>query len=171
MVAYLKRIDTGYEGSLTRQAAPGDIVNEVLDSGTDWSTYGFGRPVKYNDAGKIVPVASGDTADVIKGMLVRTFPGRAITNTGTQAYPQINGGAVPVARRGFMAVKLNGATTPAKGGAVYIRVAGGSDTAPVGGIEAAADATTAANTVLLPRAQFEGAPGADGITTISFEIL
>ena len=170
MVAYLKRIDTGYEGSLTREAAPGDIVNEVLDSGTDWSTYGFGRPVKYTTAGKVVPVASGDTADLIEGFLVRSFPGRAISNTGDQAYPQINGGAYPVARRGFMAVKLQGATTPVKGGAVYIRLAGTSDTLLLGGVEAAADAT-AGNTIELPNAQFEGPAGADGITEISFTIL
>lgn len=170
MVAYLKRIDTGYEGSLTREAAPGDVVNEVLDSGTDWSTYGFGRPVKYNASGKVVPVAAGDTADKIEGFLVRSFPGRAISNTGDQAYPQINGGAYPVARRGFMAVKLQGATTPVKGGSVYVRVAGTSSTLLLGGFEAAADAT-AGNTIELPNAQFEGPAGADGITEISFTIL
>lgn len=170
MVAYLKRIDTGYEGDLTREAAPGDVVNEVLDSGTDWSTYGFGRPVKYNTAGKVVPVAAGDEATAIAGLLVRSFPGRAISNTGDQAYPQINGGAYPVARRGFMAVKLQGATTPVKGGPVYVRLAGTSDTLALGGFEAAADAT-AGNTIELPNAQFEGPAGPDGITEISFTIL
>ena len=170
MVAYLKRIDTGYEGSLTREAAPGDVVNEVLDSGTDWSTYDFGRPVKYNASGKVVPVAAGDTADKIEGFLVRSFPGRAISNTGDQAYPQINGGAYPVARRGFMNVKLQGATSPIKGGPVYIRLAGTSATLALGGFEAAADAT-AGNTIELPNAQFEGPAGVDGITEISFTIL
>lgn len=168
MVAYLKRIDTGYEGSLTREAAPGDIVNEVLDSGTDWSTYGFGRPVKYNASGKVVPVAAGDTADKIEGFLVRSSPGRAVSNTGDQAYPQVNGGAYPVARRGFMAVKLQGATTPVKGGPVYVRIGGTSSTLMLGGVEAAADTT---NTIEVPNAQFEGPAGVDGITEISFTIL
>ncbi len=170
MVAYLKRIDTGYAGDMTREPAPGDIVNEVLDSGTDWSTYGFGLPVKYNTSGKVVPVAAGDAATVVAGLLVRSFPGRAVSFTGDAAYPQIVAGAYPVARRGFMAVKLQGATSPIKGGPVYIRLAGTSSTLALGGFEAAADATEG-NTIELPNAQFEGPAGADGVTEISFTIL
>lgn len=170
MVAYLLRMDTGYAGALTREPGPGDIVNEVLDSATDWSAVPFSSPVKYNTSGKIVPLASGDTADVIEGLLVRTYPGRAVDFTGTASYPQINGGAVPVARRGFMNVVLQGATPAKKGGSVYIRVAGATGTEIVGGFEAAADAT-AGNTIELPNAQFEGPAGADGVTEISFTIL
>lgn len=170
MVAYLKRMDTGYAGGLSREPGPGDIVNETLDSTIDWSTYGFGRPVKYTTAGKITPLASGDTSADIIGFLVRTFPGRAVSYTGLAAYPQINGGAVPVARRGFMTVALQGATAATKGGAVYVRVAGTSSTEVPGGVEAADD-STAGNTILLANAQFEGPAGTDGIVEISFTIL
>ena len=168
MVAYLKRMDTGYAGDMTREPAPGDIVNEVLDSGTDWSTYGFGLPVKYNTVGKVVPVAAGDTAEKITGFLVRSFPGRAVSFTGDVAYPQIVAGAYPVARRGFMAVKLQGSATPVKGGPVYVRISGTTKTLLLGGVEGAADS---ANTIEVPNAQFEGPAGADGVTEISFTIL
>ena len=110
MVAYLKRMDTGYAGGLSREPGPGDIVNETLDSTIDWSTYGFGRPVKYTTAGKIPPIASGATSADIIGFLVRSIPRRAVSYTVLDAYPQINGCAVPVARRGFMTVVLQGAS-------------------------------------------------------------
>lgn len=168
MVAYLKRINVGFEGTLTREAAPGDVVNEVLDNTFDWSTYGFGRPVKYTANGKVTPLVTGDTADKIEGFLVRSFPGRAISNTGDQAYPQVNGGAYPVARRGLMAVKLQGAATPVKGGPVYVRIGGTSAMLLLGGVEATADN---ANTIEVPNAQFEGPAGADGVTEISFTVV
>ena len=168
MVAYIKRMNVGFEGDLTREAAPGDVVNEVLDNSYDWSTYGFGRPVKYTAKGKVTPLVTGDTASKIEGFLVRSFPGRAVSNTGDQAYPQINGGAYPVARRGFMAVKLQNVSTPVKGGPVYVRIGGTTSSLLLGGVEAAADTT---NTIEVPNAQFEGPAGADGVTEISFTIL
>lgn len=168
MVSYLKRIDTGYAGDMTREPGPGDIVNEVLEPSVDWSGQGFGVPVIYTSTGTISPVASGVTADQIQGLLVRSFPGRAVSNTGLVAYPQINGGAVDVARRGFMAVVLRNSAIPTKGAPVYIRVANATTGLAIGGIEAAADGDS---TIQLPNAQFEGPAGADGITEISFTIL
>lgn len=168
MVAYLYRIDTGFEGNLSRQSANGDVFSEILSPDADWSKYGFGRPVKYDDKGRIVPLAEKDTADVIQGFLVRNFPSRAIADDGFGGYPQVNGGAVPVARRGYMTVRLYGAAMAKKGAAVFIRIGSPSDTSPLGGVEAADSGD--GNTIKLPNAQFEGNAGVDGITEISFGI-
>lgn len=167
MVAYLFRMDTGYAGDMSREPAPGDIVNEVLDPTVDWSTYGFGMPIVYSATGTVTPVSSSTTVGQLKGLLVRTFPGRAVSNTGLAAYPQINGGAVDVARRGFMSVALRGAAVPVKGAPVYVRIANAGAGQVIGGFEAASDG---ANTLVLPNSQFEGPAGADGVTEISFNV-
>lgn len=169
MTAYKFRIDTGYAGTLSREPAPGDITPESLDPAANWSAYGFGLPVKYNGSGQITPLTGGETASQIAGLLVRSYPGRAVTNTGRTAYPQINGGAQDTARRGFMSVVLNGAGTPVKGSPVYVRVANAGTGEFIGGFEATVDAT-AGNQIELPNARFEGPAGSDGITEISFNL-
>lgn len=167
MVAYLNRIDTGYAGDMTREPGPGDIVNENLDPTVDWTKQAFGIPVVYSGSGLISPVTGDTTAADIKGFLVRSFPGRAVTLGGLTAYPVAGSGASDVARRGFMAVTLRGAAAAVKGGAVYVRIANAGAGQTIGGIEAAADGT---NTIELANAQFEGPAGADGVTEISFNV-
>ncbi|NHN93433.1 structural cement protein Gp24 [Acetobacter sicerae] len=169
MVSYLYRMDTSYAGDMTRQPAPGDIEQLALDPTVDWSTYGFGRPVVLTSDGKAtLPTASTKSSDIY-GMLVRAYPGFAVANTGNAAYPQINGEAYAVARRGFMAVPLQGSTSAAKGSSVYVRVGGVTSPSVLGAAEAAADATTASNTPALTGAKFVGPAGTDGITEISFD--
>jgi len=169
MTAYKFRIDTGYAGTLSREPAPGDITPENLDPSANWAAYGFGLPVKYNASGLITPLTGGETAAEIAGLLVRSYPGRAVSNTGSAAYPQVNGGAQDTARRGYMSVTLYGAGTPVKGSPVYVRVANPGTGEVVGGFEATAD-STASNQIELPNARFEGPAGSDGITEISFNL-
>lgn len=168
MVAYLLRMDTGYAGSMTREPGPGDLVQEKMEQTVDWSPYDFGTPVVYTPAGAITPISSSNKAEDICGLTVRSFPGRAVSNTGRIAYPTTNGDGLTVARRGFIAVALRGAAPSTKGAPVYVRIATPGEGTVIGGFEAAADGS---NTVELPNSQFEGAPGADGVVEISFTIL
>lgn len=170
MVSYNKSMDTSYEGTMTREVAPGDIVNEALAPDFNWADYGFGRPVKYDGKGKIVGLGATDKGESICGMLVRAYIG-GTTLGSERAHPILHGGAQSVARRGFMGVKLYGKTAAKKGAPVFVRIvlpaSKGTNEAVLGGIEAAADSS---NTIQLPNAQFEGPAGPDGITEISFNL-
>ncbi|MCE2563373.1 hypothetical protein [Komagataeibacter sp. FNDCF1] len=167
MVAYKFRMDTGYAGTLSREPAPGDITPENLDPTADWASYGFGMPYKYTSAGLATPLVGSETASEIMGLLVRSYPGRAVSYTGDSAYPQIGANGTDGARRGYMTVTLHGSATPVKGGAVYVRVANAGTGEVIGGIEAAADGD---DTIVLPAGRFEGTAGSDGLVEISFNL-
>ncbi|MNT89175.1 hypothetical protein D3C72_2298560 [compost metagenome] len=62
---------------------------------------------------------------------------------------------------------LGGTTDAAKGGTVYVRIAGAAAGKPLGGIEAAADST---NTVALTNAYFTGPKDAYGVVEVAFNI-
>lgn len=160
--AILYRMAQGIPGDVSR-ASVSTIESQPLASGTPFP--GYGLPGKIS-GGAFVPVSAvGDTAPY--GLLVRPFP-----TTGPDASDPL-GTAVPpttgvanILRRGYMTVKCN-AGTPALGGAVYIRYANGVTATPVGGIEAAAVAST---TVALTNAIFTGAADANGNVEIAFNI-
>ncbi|MBR7512626.1 hypothetical protein KC219_20915, partial [Mycobacterium tuberculosis] len=110
------------------------IESGILDSGFPFASYGI--PVK-RVSGKIRPVAAGDAAGVIIGLLVRPFPtGASQDPLGTSTPPTT--GVGNVMRRGYMTVQCN-AGTPADGGTVYVRVAAPSGAKVLGGIEAASE--------------------------------
>lgn len=163
MVSYLYRMDEGYQGALTREPAPGDVTQAALDPSVSWSEQNFGIPVVYNNSGQATPVTSTTTASDVIGFLVRPFPGYAVSQLSGQ-FPSIEAGVVDVARRGYMAVKLQNQTQPVKGGKVYIRINGASTGLVIGGIEAASNN----DTIELTGATFEGAPDGNGIVEISF---
>jgi len=150
MAAYLYRMPSGFAGMITRYDTV-DTQAQIIDSTTPPTA--FGIPVKLV-AGKIQPIAAGDAATVVAGILVRPFPfqGQSIsTAVGTTVPP--TAGTGDILRRGYCSVKVN-AGTPVAQGPVYIRVAAASGAKVIGGLEAAADST---NTVVLAGAQFESA--------------
>ncbi|NSX05083.1 structural cement protein Gp24 [Cupriavidus gilardii] len=161
--AILYRMPSGIPGDISRQSQA-TVEPQIFDPALPFPGYGlFGKLA----AGKFVPVASGDTAAVIYGLLVRPYPttgGAGSEPLGTATPP--TKGVCDVLRRGYMTVK-NNAGTPALGGTVYVRVAAAADGKPIGGIEAAADGT---NTVAVTGAIFMDGGDANGNVEISFNI-
>lgn len=153
----------GIAGDVTRQSQS-KIETGVLNASLPFAGYGlFGK----NVSGKFVPVAGGDAATVVYGILVRPFPtqgANASDPLGTSVPPTT--GLANVLRSGYISVK-NNAGTPALGGPVYIRVADAAAGQPIGGIEAAADET---DTILVAGAQFMGPADASGNVEIAFNI-
>ncbi|MCA7083398.1 hypothetical protein K7G19_07270 [Cupriavidus sp. DB3] len=161
--AILYRMASGIPGDISRQSQA-TVEPQIFDPALPFPGYGlFGKLA----AGKFVPVASGDTAAVIYGLLVRPYPttgGAGSEPLGTATPP--TKGVCDVLRRGYMTVK-NNAGTPALGGTVYVRVAAAAAGKPIGGIEAAADGT---NTVAVAGAIFMNGGDANGNVEIAFNI-
>lgn len=175
MVAYpIPKLPAGIPGTVHRMENA-EIITETSDPLLPFRAYGVAGVINASN-GRYRPVAAGDVDADVCGLLVRTFPGFAGTDWNAQGLGQ----SVPAAGtkpvnysvmiRGFMSIKVNGATAPVKNGAVYVRVAQGStDPAvqPIGGFEAAADG---ANTIQLTRTRFRGPADAYGNTEIAFRI-
>ncbi len=162
MVAFTFRAPVCVPGSITREREFATIEGLTVDS-TTYPT-AFGVPVKIV-SGKVQPVASGDTAAVIYGMLVRSFPdGASLDALGTSTPPVK--GVVNVLKRGYIGVHVN-AGTASLNSTVYVRVANAATGKPIGGIEAASDST---NTVTMVNAYFTGAADANGYGEIAFRI-
>lgn len=159
----LYRMGNGVAGDLTRQSQA-TIEPHVLGA-TPFAGFGLFAKIAAN---KAVPVGAGDAAAVIYGLLIRPYPtqgANASDPLGT-AVPA-TAGMVDILKRGYAAVKVNGAAAPAHGGIVYIRVAAAAGGKPIGGIEAAADG---GNTIIVGGCIFMGAADADGIAEIAFNI-
>lgn len=168
--AYAFRMPAGIPGTPNREWEHTGEPNQ-LDATLVPGAYG--DAVKMGSNGRIQALASGDAAAAVYGFLERAFPGQAGTTYG--ATTQLLGASAPpaagrctVMKRGYMSVLVQGATVPAKGGAVYIRLGG---TVPAGGrlngLEAAPDST---NTVLIPNCYWMGAPDANGNSEIAFNL-
>lgn len=143
MSAYLYRMPSGIAGAISR-AQSTDVDTGFYDSSYPFTAYGV--PCK-EVSGKLRPIASGDTFANVIGFLVRPFP-----TTGANASDPL-GVAVPATTgignrmtRGYMTV-INNSGTPARNGQVYVRVANASSGKPIGGIEAAAEATFTGGTI------------------------
>lgn len=163
MVAFLTRMPFGIPGDVTRQSQA-KIEAQVFNPSAAFSGYGlFGKI----NAGKFVPVGSGDTAASVYGVLVRPYPitgNNASDPLGTSVPPTT--GLADVLRSGYINVK-NNAGTPAVGGQVYIRVANATAGKPIGGIEAAA---VVDETIAVTGATFAGAADANGNVEIAYNI-
>jgi hypothetical protein len=166
---FLYRIPAGVPGFVNREQEHTGEPNQLDVTNPPLA---YGDPVKMGSNGKIQALAAGDTAAAIYGFLERPYPTQQ-QNYASQGYgnaaPQA-GARCTVMKRGYMTVKLQGATAAAKGGAVFVRIAG---TLPAGGrysnVEAAVDAT-AANTPTVPNAYFMGAADTDGNVEIAFNL-
>lgn len=161
--AILYRMASGIPGDISRQSQA-TVEAQIPNSVLPFPGYGlFGKIA----AGKFVPIAGGDTAAAVYGLLVRPYPttgGAGSEPLGTATPPTT--GVADVMRRGYMTVK-NNAGTPAIGGQVYVRVATPAAGKPIGGIEAAADG---ANTIAVTGATFMNAGDANGNVEIAYNI-
>ena len=170
MPAFLFRMPAGIPGMLTR-VENATVEPQITMPANPPTAYGV--PVVIDPVVlQIRPVIIGDVAASVYGILVRPFPtqGNLLNDplgTGTPAIA----GACSVLKRGYIMIQLNGTTAAKKGGAVWLRVAGGTTLKPVGGIEAAVDGTTASNTLLLTgNTYFTGPADSLGNIELAFNI-
>ncbi len=165
-VAFQYRMPAGIPGAVNR-ASSANVEAAIVDATLPPASYGLGLVIDGTSHNVRIP-KSGDTANSIYGMYVRPYPtgGSATDGLGTSTPPGA-GSIANVLKRGYMTVKLNGATAAAKGGTVFVRILTGTGTV-IGGIEAAADST---NTVTLPSNwYFTGPADASGNVEIAVNI-
>lgn len=160
-----KYLNNGFPGQYAEQ---GDHIVKTF-SNTGDATLNFGAAVFGLSGGVAAVGSTGLTPSATN------FKGVAIAQVKTaNAYnPQALGGytqnqPTPVIERGGVAVQVNNTAVnpPVIDGAVYVRVAGGTTTQPVGGFEAAADSTTPANTLQIANATWGSAADANGVALL-----
>lgn len=158
MSAYTYGMPTGFAGEVSRKAGATVESAQVGDS-----PLSFGQIVKLKN-GKLCPLAGGDTAKDVYGVVTRSYPS---TGEGPGYGPnQVAANSIcGVLRRGYISVSLSFGTA-AKGGAVYVRtVTSGERT--IGNIEAVADAE---NSFALAACLFMGDAGSGEIIEIAYNI-
>lgn len=141
--AFLYRMPSGIAGAISRSQSS-DVDTGVFDPNYPFPAYGV--PCK-KVSGKLRPIASGDTAADIVGILVRPFPttgANASDPLGTAVPPTTGIGNVLI--RGYITVKNNNGT-PSDESIGYVRVANASSGKPIGGIEAASETTFTGGTI------------------------
>lgn len=155
MPAYLNRMPAGIPGRVSRRNG---VTLEPIQLGSGML---FGAPGKVV-AEKFVPLADGDTVDVIYGFLASQYPTQsdmASLGGGSAA----EGTVQSVMRRGYMTVRITGGTA-AKDAPVYVVTAASAET--VGSLSASSGTGLAA----IPGCTFMGGADGDGNVEISFNI-
>lgn len=161
------RMPAGFAGDLQR-AEVATIETQLIDPTAPPTA--FGVAVKMVN-GKIQPINNAaDTAASVYGVNLRAYPiqGNGTDPLGTSTPP--TSGVADVLKRGYVMASLGGTTPATKDGTVYVRVAGAAAGKPLGGFEAAADATSA-NTVAMPSSwYFTGPADANGVVEVAINI-
>lgn len=162
MVAYQYRMPAGIAGEVTRSNSAVIEPNLVNASNPPLA---FGVFVKMV-SGLVNPLASGDTAAVIYGLIVRPYP-----TSGSVASQGLGGGApstsdpASILRVGYCNVKLARGTA-VRGAPVYVRITAGSYA--IGDIE---DATNlGGGQVVVTKGTFMGSADANGNVEIAYAI-
>jgi len=141
--AYTFRMPAGFAGDLQR-AEIATIEPQLINSAAP--PLSFGVAIKLV-GGLVTPInASTDTSANVYGVNLRPYPiqGNGTDPLGTSTPP--TSGVTDILRRGYVDVVLNGTTSAAKGGTVYVRVANVSSGKPLGGFEAASELVGTAGT-------------------------
>lgn len=163
MVAFLTRAPAGFPGSVSRSDSL-TMQQEIPDASLPPTAYGsFVKMV----SGKILPLASGDAATVIYGLLARPYPQQSTTNGLGVATPPTSG-ILDVMKRGYMSVKLV-LGTAAKGGQVYVVTTAGG-TVVVGDIVTAASPAGGGTAVAAAGCFFMGPADAGGVSEVAYNI-
>lgn len=166
MVAYLKRMDAGIPGTISR-ADSLTVEQNIQNPAAPITAYGMLAKLV---GGKVSPLVSGDAATLVYGLAARPYPQQSFTNGFGASAPPLASMApmIDILRRGYMSISLSsGGGVSAKGGAVYYRVATASAGKPLYGFEAVADG---ANTILVAGAIFNGPADANGNVEIQYNI-
>jgi len=156
--SFLYRMPSGIPGDVSRKSHSTIEAHMAVAGFAAFGLFG-----KMDANGKFAPLATGDTAANVYGLIVRSYPTQTAQNALGAAVP--SAGFNDVLRRGYMTVKCNAGTAKA-GGKVFVRIATGTEAKPIGGIEAVADST---NTIEV-NATFMHAADASGNVEISYNI-
>jgi hypothetical protein len=162
--AFQFRMPAGIPGQVTR-ASQATVEAQLLD--TTYFPTSYGVPVAIDATShNMRAIKAADVVASVYGMYVRPYPTNSNTDGLGTSTPPVSG-IGNCLKRGYISVKLNGATAAAKNGTVYVRTAVGTGSI-IGGIEAAADST---NTFALPsNCYFTGPADASGNVEIGFNI-
>lgn len=154
----------GFAGCYARQP---DMIVNTRPAGGD-SPIVFGTPLKYDSNKNVVPMAgTGTTAAEFVGVAAAEIHS-ALTYLSPSNGQFAVGEPVGVFMRGSINVKCYKGT-PALGGTVYVRIAETeeyAETTVVGGFEAEADSTTAANVIALTNCKWGGPADANGVAEL-----
>lgn len=175
MTAFLKRMPAGIPGNVTRAEHATIEPGQITGSGGTLPPVTYGTPVIVDaTTGLYRQFTTGDATNLGgngSGIIVRPFPTSNVNTTdglGTSTPPATSGAPIDVLTRGYVMVKLNGATAAKKGGLVYVRIAAAAAGKPLGGIEAAADG---GNTITLDlKTSFMGPADASGNCEVAVNI-
>ena len=159
------RMPAGIPGAVSRAGVSDVEPVKLWPQGTTGAFPGYGLAgVIDATTGEFRLVKSTDA--VATGFLVRPYP------TNANSVNQALGAGVPMdglgdrLRKGYMTVKLYGATPAVKGGAVFVRVANAGAGETIGGVEAADDGADAIQ--LDGNCYFMGPADADGNVEIAY---
>ena len=147
---FLYRMPSGIAGDVSRKSHSTIEAHNTVAGFASFGVFG-----KLNAEGKFAPLATGDTAAQVYGLIVRSYPTQSESNTLASARPIV--GFNDVLRRGYMTVK-NNAGIAKTGAKVYVRVAAATDLKPLGGVEAVADGvnTIEVNAIFMCNADASG---------------
>ena len=173
MVAYTFRMNAGIPGEVSRFQTYGCTISpEKQHATTPMTLYGQVAIMAAANAG-VRPATAGDTTvDMEWGFLVRPYPGPDIGVSFPSGTVDFGAGSpggkiVDILRRGFMTVKVGGATAPAKGGPAWLWTAATAGQ-NIQGLLQATDPTTSG--FKMNRVVFQGPADASGNTEISYNI-
>lgn len=173
--SFAYRMPSGIPGDVNRSGASPVIEPNIIDSSAPPTAYGI--PVALDATNGIRPIITPDAAVNLYGLLVRPYPtNQQTTNSffgsnplGTAAVPPTSG-MCDVLKKGYMTVKLYGATAAVAGGAVYVRTQNAGAGQVVGGIEAAADGGNTIQAGAANSTYFRGPADSNGNVEIAWNL-
>lgn len=163
MVAFPYRLPSGFAGQVTRSE---EFTGEAVMYNAAAMPGYYGAAIAIDTLGARALV-TGDVIAAIAGFLVRPFPTTGNLTDGIGVSTPQPSWPGTVMKRGYMIVKIGGATVAAKGGAVWVRKDTPSAGKVVGDVEAAADGLT---TLALANCYFMGPADATGMVEIAYNI-
>lgn len=167
-VAFTFRMGAGFPGDVNR-THPFSVEPGLMDPTNPIRQYG--DPALINSAANSYRgFIAGDTAATkIDGVLVRPYPGQQTTggmaaDLGAAVPPQVRA-AIDIINEGYVMVRCHNASVnpPAKGGAVFVRVAATAGALIQGGFHAADDG---ANAIEVSNARWNGPADASGVAEL-----
>jgi hypothetical protein len=167
----LRRYRAGIPGDVNRAQQHTVETQVITPSGSAGAPLSYGIPVVLDPTShQIRSVAAADLVGgpspgtgPCYGILVRPFPAQSSQDAIGVSTPP-GSGPCDVLRRGYISVKLTGATAAVKGAPVYVFAAASAGANVLGGINAG-------STTAYPiGAVFMGPADANGITEIAFNI-
>jgi len=168
-ISYQYRMGAGFPGDVNR-THPFSVLPVLMTPTLANKVRLYGDPVLIDAANNAVRgYITGDTATAVYGFLVRPYPTQQTTGGMASAIgaavPPDGPAVVDVLREGYMIARCNNFATlqPAKGGAVYVRIAATAGALIQGGLTSAADG---ANTLLLTNVKWVGPTDSNGVTEI-----